>query len=60
MVHVTPAPLAGAVRVSIEAPNDDARGGSLYIAEESLRHLPAAIEAALEVYDATRLLSRGR
>lgn len=54
-VHITAAPLAGAVFVLVEHDaDDDCRGGRLTLPLSALEQLPAAIESAVARFDASR------
>lgn len=59
-VHITAAPLAGAVFVLVEHDaDDDCRGGRLTLPLSALEQLPAAIESAVSRYRTERAQAAG-
>lgn len=60
-VHVSDAPLVGAVHIAVEHDtDDDARGGRLTLPIVSLDSLALAIAAAVARYREANLVKRGR
>lgn len=59
-VHITDAPLAGAVHIAVQHDgDDDARGGRLTLPRTALYTLPRVIEAAVARYREETRRARG-